>query len=145
MSIKRVLYPARVRRIPAQFSWIDQRLVRDHLIGSCGADALALYLFLVTVADVQGLSYYSDPSIVCRLACLDPARLAQARAELQRVEWIAYEPPLYQVLALAVTSPEPFRGSARPAPKSPTPRRTTQPVPVVEMLRRALEGRHDQL
>ena len=71
MSIKRVLCPTRVRQIPAQFSWIDQRLVRDHLIRSCGTDALVLYLFLVTVADAQGLSYYSDQSILCRLTCFD--------------------------------------------------------------------------
>ncbi len=94
MSIKRVLRPAQVRRIPAQFSWIDQRLVRDKHIGLCSADALALYLFLVTVADAQGLSYYSDHSILSRLSCVDSARLTQARAELQQLGWIAYEPRL---------------------------------------------------
>ncbi len=70
MSIKRVLCPAQVRRIPPKFSWIDQRLVRHRFIGSCGTEALALYLFLVTVADAQGLSYYSDRSILSRLSCL---------------------------------------------------------------------------
>jgi hypothetical protein len=40
--------------------WIDQRLVRDGHIARCGPQALALYLLLVTVADAQGLSYYSD-------------------------------------------------------------------------------------
>ncbi len=143
MSIKRVLCPERVRQIPAQFSWIDQRLVRDHLIGTCGTDALVLYLFLVTVADAQGLSYYSDHAIVCRLACFDPARLAHARAELQRVGWIAYEPPLYQVLAL--DAPQRSSDPGRTAPKPPPPRRTAQSVEVVQLLRRALEGGHDQL
>ena len=143
MSIKRVLCPARVRRIPAQFSWIDQRLVRDNFIGVCGADALALYLFLLTVADVQGLSYYSDQSILCRLTCFDSAQLTQARAELQRVEWIAYERPLYQVLAL--DAPERSGDPGRALPKPLTLCRTGQPVAVVQLLRRALEGRHDQL
>ena len=143
MSIKRVLYPARVRRIPAQFSWIDQRLVRDHLIGSCDADALVLYLFLVTVADAQGLSYYSDQSIVCRLPFLNPARLAQARAVLQRVGWIAYEQPLYQVLAL--DAPERSGEPERLSPKPPARRPTGRPVALVQLLRSALEGRHDQL
>ena len=32
---KRLLVPSRVRRIPRQFSWIDQRLVRDHHIERC--------------------------------------------------------------------------------------------------------------
>ena len=58
--IKRVLCPERLRRVPPQFSWIDHRLVRDRHIAGRSAEALALYLFLVTVADGQGLSYYSD-------------------------------------------------------------------------------------
>ena len=146
MLIKRVLCPAQVRQIPAQFSWIDQRLVRDNLIGCCGTNALALYLFLVTVADAQGLSYYSDQSIVCRLSCLDPTRLTQARTELQSIGWIAYEPPLYQVLALENKVPE---RPESPPPLSPASclskaaRRTDQPVEVIQLLRRALEDRHD--
>ena len=143
MSIKRVLCPAQVRRIPAQFSWIDQRLVRHRFIGTCGADGLALYLFLVTVADAQGLSYYADHSILGRLSFFDPTRLAKARAELQRVGWIAYRKPLYQVLALETE----IRSDApqRPSPKPPARRRTAQPVEMIKLLRRALEGRHDSL
>jgi hypothetical protein len=99
MTIKRVLDWQRVRRIPAQFSWLDHRLVRDRHIERCDAPACALYLFLVTVADVQGLSYYADASIAKRLS-MAPARLEQARADLTRLGLIAYESPLYQVLAL---------------------------------------------
>jgi hypothetical protein len=97
--IKRVLCPERLRRVPEQFSWIDHRLVRDRHIASRSAGALALYLFLVTVADGQGLSYYSDPSI-CRLLPLDGAALAHARQELIAARLIAYQKPLYQVLSL---------------------------------------------
>jgi hypothetical protein len=99
MTIKRVLVRERMRRIPAQFSWLDHRLVRDRHIERCDAAACALYLFLVTVADAQGLSYYSDASVARRLS-MDLARLAQARADLVRLGLIAYEAPLYQVLAL---------------------------------------------
>ena len=53
MVIKRVLCPERVRKIPPQFSWVDHRLVRDRHIARCDAQALALYLFLVTVADAH--------------------------------------------------------------------------------------------
>lgn len=143
MSIKRVLCPAQVRRIPPQFSWIDQRLVRHQFIGACGADGLALYLFLVTVADVQGLSYYSDHAILHRLSCLNTDRLAQARAELQHAGWIAYQKPLYQVLALDI----PIRsdGPQQPSPHSPVRCRTAKPVEMIKLLRRALEGRHDSL
>ncbi|MBI5918201.1 MAG: hypothetical protein HY849_02340 [Nitrosomonadales bacterium] len=107
MTIKRVLDWQRVRRIPAQFSWLDQRLVRDRHIERCDAPACALYLFLVTVADAQGLSYYADASIAKRLS-MEPARVGQARADLVRLGLIAYESPLYQVLALdAPVSPAP--------------------------------------
>ena len=41
-----------MRRVPSQFSWIDQALVQRNLIDRCDARAAALYLFLVTVADV---------------------------------------------------------------------------------------------
>ena len=110
MTIKRVLVHQRVRRIPVQFSWLDQRLVRDRHIERCDAASCALYLFLVTVGDAQGLSYYSEGSIAKRLS-MDAARVGQARADLVRLGLIAYEAPLYQVLALDVpaSAPEPSR------------------------------------
>ena len=99
ITVKRLLVPERLRRLPAQFSWLDQRLVRDRHIERCDAHALSLYLFLVTVADAQGLSYYSEGSIAKRVS-MPPERLRAARAELLRVGLIAYEAPLYQVLSL---------------------------------------------
>ena len=101
---KRLLVPSRVRRVPQQFSWVDQRLVRDKHITRCNAQALALYLFLVTVADAQGLSYYGDRSIG-RMLSLPSERLTQARAVLIGAGLIAYEAPLYQVLALDAPPP----------------------------------------
>jgi hypothetical protein len=105
---KRLLIPSRVRRIPRQFSWVDQRLVRDNHIAHCSVEALALYLFLVTVADAQGLSYYADASIG-RLGSLSPEQVARAREVLIGVGLIAYEAPLYQVLSLdrATEAPAP--------------------------------------
>jgi hypothetical protein len=99
MSIKQVISPERVRKIPPQFSWVDHRLVRERYIERCDAQALALYLFLVTVADVQGLSYYSDASLARHLT-MEVRRLGQARGTLIREGLIAYQRPLYQVLAL---------------------------------------------
>jgi hypothetical protein len=109
--IKRVLCPQRLRRVPEQFSWIDHRLVRDRHISRCSAQALALYLFLVTVADGQGLSYYSDQTIL-RLLPLDGAALAGARQELIAAALIAYQKPLYQALALDAPPPSNPRGSS---------------------------------
>src|SRR5450830_1590934 len=99
MTIKRVLCPERVRQLPPQFSWVDHRLVRERYLERCDPPAAALYLFLVTVADAQGLSYYSE-GVLGRSLSLLPARLRQARADLIRVGLIAYRRPLYQVLAL---------------------------------------------
>jgi len=88
-----------VRKLPPRFSWVDQRLVRDRHIERCDAPAAALYLMLITVGDAQGLSYYSDAAL-SRCLSMDSLRLVQARAELIRVGLIAYDRPLYQVLAL---------------------------------------------
>jgi hypothetical protein len=102
--IKRVLRPERLRRVPAQFSWVDQRLLRDGYLQRCDAAALALYLLLVTVADAQGLSYYGD-ALICRLLSMQPEQFERTRRDLIGVGLIAYERPLYQVLALEPPSP----------------------------------------
>lgn len=101
---KTLLIPARRRRVPAQFSWVDQRLVRERHVGRCTAHALALYLFLITVADAQGLSYYGDGAIAERLGW-SAAQVHAARAELLRVDLIAFRRPLYQVLSLDGIAP----------------------------------------
>ena len=106
MAIKRLICPERVRKVPAQFSWVDRRLVRERHIERCDAHAAALYLFLVTVADAQGLSYYADTSLARRLS-MAPARLEMARNDLIRIGLIAWQRPLYQVLALDVPAPSP--------------------------------------
>jgi hypothetical protein len=94
-----MLRPERLRQVPSQFSWIDQRLARDRHLEHCDVQALALYLVLVTVADAQGLSYYGEASLT-RLLSMPAARLSQARADLIRLDLVAYERPLYQVLSL---------------------------------------------
>lgn len=101
---KRLLCPQRRRKLPSGFSWIDHRLVRDSHIEKCGPKALAVYLFLVTVADAEGISYYGDGAIGRRLH-LDGEELALARKELVQAELIAWEHPLYQVLDLDCSSP----------------------------------------
>ena len=105
------IVPQRRRRIPPQFSWVDHRLVRDGYVQGRSAPALALYLFLVTVADAEGLSWYSEPAL-CGLLAWSSAQLQSARAELQQAGLIAYRPPLYQVLDLApATTPRTLSSS----------------------------------
>lgn len=103
---KRPIFWTQLRRVPRQFSWVDQRLVRERYIDQLTPDACALYLFLVTVADAQGLSYYADRSLSQRLSLCAP-RLRQARQALIEQGLVAYRRPLYQVLALGTPEPGP--------------------------------------
>jgi hypothetical protein len=99
MNYKTLPNPARCREIPAQFSWVDHRLVRDGYFEKCSCEALALYLFLLTVADEKGVSYYGQTRLMKQLK-LDNFRLLSARDELVRNQLISYQKPLYQVLNL---------------------------------------------
>lgn len=99
MMHKQLLAPERLRQLPRQFSWIDQPLVRGGHLDRCDHPAWALYLFLVTVADAQGLSYYSDAA-VARWIKLEQAALVAARKQLIAAGLLAYRQPLYQLLAL---------------------------------------------
>jgi len=99
MMNKKLLAPERLRQLPRQFSWIDQQLVRGGHMDRCDHPAWALYLFLVTVADAQGLSYYSDAA-VSRWIKLEPTALVAAREQLIGAGLLAYRKPLYQLLAL---------------------------------------------
>jgi len=121
------IMPQRQRRIPPQFSWVDHRLIRDGHIQGRSARALALYLFLVTVADAEGLSWYSEAAL-CRHLSLTGTELQSARAELQQAGLIAYREPLYQVLDL---SPVVVSGAS-------SSRRGSEAVSVGEILRHIL-------
>jgi hypothetical protein len=99
MTRKTPICPDRIRKVPEQFSWVDHRLVRDHYLDRMTHKAAALYLFLVTVADSQGLSYYSDVSVCGRLA-MNETSLDSARSELRQTGLVAYKRPVYQVLPL---------------------------------------------
>jgi hypothetical protein len=119
---KRLLNPERVRKVPPQFSWIDHRLVQENYFLRCDHSAWALYLFLTSVADAQGLSYYSDAALVRRLK-MDPLVLSASRQQLIQTGLIAYAKPFYQVLSLEPVEP----------PRS-------GPISVGELLRRAMGG-----
>lgn len=119
---KRVLNPERLRKVPPQFSWIDHRLVREDYFVRCDHCAWTLYLFLSSVADDQGLSYYSEASLMRRLK-LDPLALSASRQQLIHAGLIAYQKPFYQVLSL-----EPV-GASR-----------SGPISVGELLRQAMGG-----
>lgn len=105
MVEKRVLCRERVRVVPEQFSWVDQRLVRHEHIRRCDCRGLALYLMLVTVGDAEGLSYYSDEKVAGLLG-MGSSEVVAARRQLLGADLVAYERPLYQVLSLPVLRPQ---------------------------------------
>lgn len=96
---KRLLCPARVRRIREGFSWVDRRFVRDGWMERLSREEVLLYLFLVAVADRQGLSYWGDVRVGGMLK-LPREEVERAREGLVRQGLVAYERPLYQVLDL---------------------------------------------
>ena len=103
MVQKKIVCPDRLRYVPKQFSWIDQALVRKKYICGLSHESLSLYLFLLTVSDADGISYYSDASID-RYLKLDSVKLDSARHELCYAGLIAYSKPFYQVLSLQSSS-----------------------------------------
>jgi hypothetical protein len=130
MINKHLLRPQRLRHIPSSFSWVDHRLVRHEYLARADHRAWTLYLFLVTVADAQGLSFYSDAAL-CRRLTMDPVTLSAARRQLIQADLIAYRKPLYQVLSLPE---DPMASSELAAP------RTGEAKSVAAILCRALEG-----
>ena len=96
---KRPISKAKRRQVPRQCSWVDQRLVRERYIDQLSHPACALSLFLLTVADAQGRSYYAETSL-CQRFSMTPNELHQARQTLIKRGVVAYRRPLYQVLAL---------------------------------------------
>jgi hypothetical protein len=92
--------------------------------------SLTIYLFLVTVADAQDLSYYSDASL-CRRLKIDPLQFSAARAQLEKAGLIAFAKPLYQVLSL---DPDTLSLTADSAP------RAGQALSAADILKRLAQG-----
>lgn len=130
MIAKNPIHPRRIRKVPPQFSWVDHRLVRERYIETLSHAAATLYLFLVVVADSQGMSYYSDRSIAERLR-MDQLTLEQARRNLIGAGLIAYKNPLYQVLSL--DPPAADQGVPAGDPRK-------QPLPIGQILKRMAGG-----
>lgn len=99
MSDKIIPRPELIRHVPQGFGWVDHRFVREGHIRCLSRESLALYLFLVTVANADGISWYSEEKL-CLLAGLDAGSLSSARRELSSLMLLAYSRPVYQVLEL---------------------------------------------
>lgn len=102
---KEIINLSRRRKLPEGFGWVDHRLARERHIERFSPDALALYLFLVTVGDGDGVSWYSEEVLRGRLN-FSSSTLNSARKELLVGGLAAYRSPYYQVLEV----PRPVAG-----------------------------------
>lgn len=93
----KVISQERVRQLPGRFSWVDQRFVREGHLKGLGAESACLYLFLITVGDRNGVSWYSSSKITELTGIGD---LGDSRSQLIDHGLIAWKAPYYQVLEL---------------------------------------------
>ena len=138
MIEKSPLCPERVRKITGSFAFLEHRFVRDGFWTSLSHHELLLYIFLVLVADRNGLSYYSFDKI-CALLQLSLDDYLVARNALIKKDLIAFDGHLFQVLALPL----------RPVLQPPTPLHSAQqmtqadPATIRQIIRNSLGATHD--
>lgn len=99
MIEKSPLIADRVRIIRGSFAFIEHRFLRNGFWTSLSQLELLLYLFLILVADRQGLSYYSFDKI-CSLLAIRPDEYIFVRNALIDKDLIAFDGHLFQVLSL---------------------------------------------
>ena len=93
------LCPNRVRRITGSFAFIEHRFLRDGFWESLTHHELLLYVFLLLVADRNGISYYSYDKIYSLLR-ISTDEYLQARNALIDKDLIAFDGYFFQVLSL---------------------------------------------
>ena len=88
--------PQRIRNIKGSFAWIDHRIMRNGFMETMTHQDIALYLFLILVADTNGVSFYRKEKI-CQAVSLDFSRFEIAKDRLINMKLIAFES--YSVLS----------------------------------------------
>jgi hypothetical protein len=101
---KKPLESHRIRKIAGSFAFIEHRFLRHGFWSSLGHHELLLYLFLVIVADRNGLSYYCYDKI-CSLLQITVDDYILARNLLIEKDLIAFDGSLFQVLSLPQKPP----------------------------------------
>ena len=112
---KKPLEPQRIRKIAGSFAFIEHRFLRQGFWDSLSHHELLLYLFLVIVADRNGLSYYGYDKL-CSLLQITVDEYILARDLLIEKDLIAFNGNLFQVLSLP----------QKPRSSCPAPLKTTQ-------------------
>jgi hypothetical protein len=138
MMEKSPLCPHRVRKITGSFAFLEHRFLRDGFWAHLSQHELLLYVFLVLVADRNGLSYYSFDKI-CSLLQVSLDEYLVARNALIHKDLIAFDGHLFQVLSLP---PEPPRQPPRPL-HSPHQMEQADPATIRQLIRDALGADYD--
>lgn len=96
---KRPIVPDRIRQVQGSFAFIEHKFLRQGFWTALDHRELLLYIFLIMVADRQGLSYYSYDKI-CNLLRITVDQYITARDGLIKKNLIAFDGTLFQVLSL---------------------------------------------
>jgi len=95
----KILCSKRVRRITGSFAFVEHRFLRDGFWESLSRHELLLYLFLILVADRNGISYYCYDKIYSLLR-IPADEYLTARNALIDKDLIAFDGYFFQVLSL---------------------------------------------
>ncbi len=133
MIKKKILNPARVRRIAGGFSFIPHRFLKDGFFASLNQHELLFYLFLVVASDRNGLSYYAYDSI-CTLLEMQLDEYIESRDALIEKDLIAFDGTIFQVLELP---PEPVKIAKPKKVAKEKPRKG--PVNLADLLKKCVK------
>ncbi len=95
----KILSPDRVRKITGSFAFIEHQFLSDGFWESLSHPELLLYVFLLLVADRNGVSYYSYDKIYSLLR-ISMDEYLNARNALINKDLIAFDGYFFQVLSL---------------------------------------------
>jgi hypothetical protein len=137
MMEKIILCPDRVRKIAGTFGFIEHRFLKEGFFYSLTHHELLLYLFLVLVADRDGLSFYGYDKI-CTLLRITVDEFILARDGLIYKDLIAFDGRTFQVLSLPRHGPKstPLKGREEMQEKDP--------ATIHQLITRSLGANHDR-
>ena len=137
MMGKTILCPDRVRKIAGTFCFIEHRFLTEGFFYTLTHHELLLYLFLVLVADRDGVSFYGYVKI-CTLLRITVEEFILARDALIYKDLIAFDGRTFQALSLPRQGPKPTPLKGREQMKE------KDPATIHQLITRSLGGNHDR-
>jgi hypothetical protein len=137
MITKTPLDRDRVRKIAGSFAFVEHRFLRSGFFSVLTHHELLLYVFLVLVADRNGLSYYSYDKI-CILLKITLDDYIIARDGLIDKDLIAFNGQLFQVLSLPKQPPQ-----DRAALKNSDDMQAHDPATIEQIITKSMGANHD--